>query len=79
MKRRAAELRALGDKKAAEYRATRVGGAADVVVVGDGRKREGLTEDYLPVTLSDPSLPRRTRFPARLSTDGGTKLVALPR
>jgi threonylcarbamoyladenosine tRNA methylthiotransferase MtaB len=67
-KRRAAELRELSAQRAAAYCAARAGGDADVVVIGEGRKRGGLTEDYLSVELSDVSLPRRTRFAARLST-----------
>jgi threonylcarbamoyladenosine tRNA methylthiotransferase MtaB len=63
---RAAELRAIGEAKAAAHRAARVGGIADVIVIGDGAKREGLTEDYLAVELEDNSMPRRTRFSARL-------------
>jgi len=70
-RRRAAELRALGAEKAAAYRASRVGGLADVVVVGDGRRREGLTEDYLTLSLEDKSLPRRTRFSSSLSLVDG--------
>jgi threonylcarbamoyladenosine tRNA methylthiotransferase MtaB len=68
---RAAVLRALGAEKAAAYRASRAGGLADVVVVGDGRGREGLTEDYLALSLEDKSLPRRTRFSSRLSLVDG--------
>jgi threonylcarbamoyladenosine tRNA methylthiotransferase MtaB len=64
---RAAELRAIGEAKAAAHRAARVGGTADVIVVGDGAKREGLTQDYLTVELEDYAMPRRTRFSARLS------------
>jgi hypothetical protein len=64
VKRRAAELRALAAEKEAGYRNSRIGGRADVVVVGEGRRREGLTEDYLAVALADPGLPRRTRFAA---------------
>ncbi len=63
---RAAELRAIGESKAAAHRQSRIGQAADVIVIGDGTKREGLTEDYLSVTLADPSAPRRTRFNAHL-------------
>jgi threonylcarbamoyladenosine tRNA methylthiotransferase MtaB len=63
---RAAELRAIGDAKATAHRAARAGGTADVVVVGDGPRREGLTEDYLAVRLADPTLPRRTRFTGKL-------------
>ena len=68
---RAAELRAIGEAKAAVYRMRRSGGTADVVVVGEGRAREGLTEDYLSVALADESTPRRSRFPATLSLHEG--------
>lgn len=63
---RAAELRALGESKAAAHRARRAGGHADIVVVGEGVRREGLTEDYLTVSLEDPSMPRRSRFAGTL-------------
>jgi threonylcarbamoyladenosine tRNA methylthiotransferase MtaB len=75
---RASELRTMGDAKAAAHRASRVGQAADVVVIGAGTKREGLTEDYLTVSLSDPSIPRRTRFDAQLSGTSSARLVAVP-
>ncbi|MBI3567268.1 MAG: MiaB/RimO family radical SAM methylthiotransferase [Gemmatimonadetes bacterium] len=74
---RAAELRALGAAKAAAHRASRAGGTADVVVVGDGARRHGLTEDYLSVQLSDPAMPRRSRFDAELVLRD-TGLVAMP-
>ena len=67
--RRAAELRTIGDRKAAAYRASRSGGVADVVVLGGtggGGEREGLTGDYLTVTPGDHMMPRGTRFMARL-------------
>jgi threonylcarbamoyladenosine tRNA methylthiotransferase MtaB len=67
---RAAELRAVAAEKASAYAATRVGGPADVVVIGDGPKRHGLTEDYLSVQLADPTIPRRTRFDATLALSG---------
>jgi threonylcarbamoyladenosine tRNA methylthiotransferase MtaB len=73
--RRARELRELGARKAAAYAARRVGGSADVVVVGDGARREGLTEDYLTVALADSGLPRRTRFTGCLEM-GEQRLVA---
>lgn len=73
---RATELRALGDVKAAAYLAKRAGGTADVVVVGDGRKREGLTEDYLSVALADASIPRRSRFAGTLMANTDGKLIA---
>jgi threonylcarbamoyladenosine tRNA methylthiotransferase MtaB len=44
---RAAELRAIGARKTEAYRASRAGQLADVVVVGSGSARRGLTEDYL--------------------------------
>ena len=76
--RRAAELRALGDRKARAYEATRVGGQADVIAIGpaESAKREGLTEDFLSVSLEDPTIPRGTRFGARLKLDGD-RLVAV--
>jgi threonylcarbamoyladenosine tRNA methylthiotransferase MtaB len=73
---RAAELRALSDEKAAAYLARRDGGSADVVVVGDGNRREGLTEDYLTVALADEAMPRRSRFFGRLDADADGKLTA---
>ena len=74
--RRAAELRAVGERRAVAYAASRVGGLADVVVVGEGRQRGGLTEDYLSVSLADPALPRRTRFTARLMPGVTGRLLA---
>jgi threonylcarbamoyladenosine tRNA methylthiotransferase MtaB len=68
---RAAELRSLGEGKAAAYRAARAGGQADVIVIGEGERREGLTEDYLSVRLADESLPRRSRQVMRLSVSEG--------
>ena len=64
---RATELRALAERKAAAYAASRVGGLADVVVIGRGERREGLTGDYLTVLPVDASLPRGARFTARLA------------
>jgi len=74
--RRAAELRALGRAKALAYQASRAGGQADVVVVGDGARREGLTEDYISVALADPPLPRGSRFTGRLTLSPAGGLVA---
>ena len=51
-RQRAMELRQVGSVKTATYMASRVGQIADVVVVGGGSKRRGLTEDYLEVDLS---------------------------
>ncbi|HET9424290.1 MAG TPA: MiaB/RimO family radical SAM methylthiotransferase [Gemmatimonadaceae bacterium] len=48
---RSAELRAIGARKAAAYFSSRVGQVADVVVVGSGDNRRGLTEDYLDVAV----------------------------
>ena len=75
-RRRAAELRAVGEEKSSRYRRARAGGFADVVVLGAVGKRTGLTEDYLSVTLGDPSLPRRSRLQARLELVGTDGLVA---
>ena len=70
---RARQLREIANRKAAAYRAARAGGVADVVVVRGGRdvaEREGVTEDYLIVLPGAPSLPRGSRFEARLIADG---------
>jgi hypothetical protein len=67
---RAAELRALGAAKAAAYAARRAGGEADVVVIGDGAKKHGLTGDYLTVGLVDERVARGARFAAVLTEDG---------
>jgi threonylcarbamoyladenosine tRNA methylthiotransferase MtaB len=73
---RAAELRALGESKAAAHRARRTGGPADVVVVGEGARREGLTEDYLSVALADPSIARRSRFAGTLGVSSVSGVFA---
>ncbi|MCC7053066.1 MAG: MiaB/RimO family radical SAM methylthiotransferase [Gemmatimonadaceae bacterium] len=64
---RAAELRQLGASAAAAYVARRIGGVADVIVIGhaDGH-RDGLTEDYIAVELAQPAPGRGVRFAARL-------------
>lgn len=58
---RAAELREIGVRKGAAYRASRVGQTADVVVIGSGAECRGLTEDYLDVPV-----PTRVRRGERL-------------
>ncbi len=77
---RAAELRAIGTRKAAEHVARRVGGTADVVVIGhEGGHRDGLTEDYLPVDLPEPAPARGARYRASLAPSASHRgLVALP-
>ena len=74
---RAAQLRELGRRKAATYVAARAGGIADVVVVGSGAEREGVTGDYLDVRIANPSFVRGDRFVARLLVDGDS-LCAVP-
>jgi threonylcarbamoyladenosine tRNA methylthiotransferase MtaB len=68
---RAAELRALGERKAAAHRLARAGGMADVIVLGGARAREGITEDHLTVPMREPAPPRGARVAARLELDGG--------
>ncbi len=63
---RAAELRMLAEQKSTAYAASRACGTADVVVIGRGPSRHGLTEDYLSVLLPEPAPPRGARFRARL-------------
>ena len=67
---RAAELRDLGAAKAAAHRRGRVGGMADVVVIGRDDAARGLTEDYLELALGAAVL-RSTRFPATLVDRAG--------
>ena len=74
---RAADLRAAGAAKAAAHRGRRLGRSADVIVVGDGGRRYGLTEDYLSVALPEPAPPRGTRYAARLDGDAA-RLIAAP-
>lgn len=71
---RCAEMRELGALKAASHRSSRAGGRADVVAVAPG---EGLTEDYLSVTIPDPAIRRRDRFDAVLAAGEG-RLIASP-
>jgi threonylcarbamoyladenosine tRNA methylthiotransferase MtaB len=73
---RARELRALADELSRQYRASRDGGVADVVVVRGGRS-EGLTGDYLPVVMGGAPLSRGARVEARLRFDAG-RLAATP-
>lgn len=77
---RAAELRALGQAAAASAVARRIGGMADVIVIGHGDgRREGLTEDYISTDLDGGLHGRGERFQARL-TAGASPLrpVAVP-
>jgi len=71
---RAAELRDLAAGKAARYAESRHGQRGDVVVTSRG---EGLTEDYLSVSLSDGAIPRRSRLDCLLRDTGG-RLTAFP-
>jgi threonylcarbamoyladenosine tRNA methylthiotransferase MtaB len=76
-KQRAAELRAVAERKARAYAMSRDGGRADVIAIGHAAAgtREGLTGDYLTVRVADASLPRGERFDARLTMEHST-LVA---
>jgi len=62
---RASELREIGRRKAAAYRASRADAMADVVVIGSGEDRTGLTEDYLEVSVP-PGSARRERLDLRI-------------
>ena len=76
--RRARELRALAAEKAAAYRGRRIGGPADVVLIGGPERREGLSEDYLSVRATDTTLPRGARFLATLEPGAAGVLIARP-
>ena len=79
---RAAELRDLGAAKAERHRRRRIGGTADVVVIGRDATR-GLTEDYLEVGVDPSATPRATRYGATLVERDGAlaaeAFAALPR
>jgi threonylcarbamoyladenosine tRNA methylthiotransferase MtaB len=73
--KRAAELREIASRKAGEFRSRRAGGLADVVVIGSGPERAGLTGEYLDVAVPGDRA-RGERFPARLALENG-ELVAV--
>ncbi|HZJ01905.1 MAG TPA: MiaB/RimO family radical SAM methylthiotransferase [Gemmatimonadaceae bacterium] len=73
-RRRARELRGLGERKARAYSSSRTGGCCDVVVTERGK---GLTEDYLSVAVPE-KVPRRARFSGVLREDGDHQLIAIP-
>jgi threonylcarbamoyladenosine tRNA methylthiotransferase MtaB len=74
--RRSRELREAGERLARAHRARRVGGVGDVVVLR-GDSREGITEDYLQVSMAEPAPPRGTRLHVRLAGDAD-RLIAFP-
>ena len=74
--RRARELRVVAERCERAHAAARAGAECDLVVIGSGDRREGLTEDYLTVDV-DPVIPRGTRCRARLIA-GGARLRGVP-
>lgn len=76
---RASELRDLGARKAAAYAASRVGQVADVVVIGSGDRRRGLTEDYLEIELVGVEAGRGERIDAEIGSDRGVLFGAAVR
>ena len=76
VQRRARELRAVAQEKAGDYRKARVGGSSDVVVLR-GDIREGVTEDYLTVSIAEPAPPRGARLRMRLEGNAD-RLTAVP-
>ena len=75
--RRAAELRALAARKSAAYHAGRAGGLADVVVIGRGGDREGVTGDYLTVQVDRRAFEPGHRFIGRLEASPDARLQAI--
>ena len=68
IRERAAELRALGEERAAVHRARRAGAVADGVASGrHGGKLEVLTEDYLSVYVPIAPWDGRPRFPVTVA------------
>lgn len=72
---RAAELRDVAAEKAVAHRESRIGGDADVVVIGAEGRRVGLTEDYLEVGIGLDAPMRGARLLATLASRDG-RLVA---
>ena len=77
-RRRARELRAVGEAKTFAYSEQRAGQVADVVVLGGGAIRRGLTEDYLEVDLDDQGLGRGERVDVVLEMREGTLCGVVP-
>jgi threonylcarbamoyladenosine tRNA methylthiotransferase MtaB len=77
VRERGAELRALVEAKGRAHAAGRAGGAADIVLLArHGGRCEGLTEDYLTISLP-VHVPPAARFAATLRADAGG-LTAVP-
>jgi threonylcarbamoyladenosine tRNA methylthiotransferase MtaB len=74
--RRSKELRVIGNRCAAAHAAVRVGTECDLVVMGSGDRREGLTEDYLTVSVN-AAVPRGVRCRARIERDA-SRLLGVP-
>jgi threonylcarbamoyladenosine tRNA methylthiotransferase MtaB len=71
---RSAELRSLGEAKAASHRRARVGGRADLVLEARrGGRRDAVSEDYLGATVpaDAPWVLGKSRVAARLVASGG--------
>jgi threonylcarbamoyladenosine tRNA methylthiotransferase MtaB len=77
VRERSAELRTLVEAKGRAHAAARAGSAADVVLLAHhGGRFEGLTEDYLTISLPAHD-PPAARFAATLRADGAA-LTAVP-
>lgn len=74
IRRRCEELREMSKRKASIYKVLRDSTQSDIVVTMPG---EGLTEDYLSVTVTNPAIRRRARFEATLTLQSG-QLTATP-
>lgn len=72
---RSSHLRHLGQAKGKAYALARAGTSADIVVISGSPSREGMTEDYLTVSLGE-SRARGERYPATLRLEGDS-LVAV--
>ena len=70
-KERAARLRALGDRLAARFLETRIGGTAQVLVEDDGT---GRSEHYAPVRLTSGAAPGDL-IAARITARQGNGLI----
>ncbi len=82
IKRRARELRALGESKSAEFRNSQIGRFLRVLTLhrnpgDDPARTPALSENYLPVMISQV-LPHNQWVTVSLARADGKKLIALP-
>ena len=72
---RSSHLRHLGQKKGKQYRAGRIGGRADAIVISSAPEAEAMTGDYLALPLRGPKRARGGRFDAEIRAEGESAVL----